>query len=73
MARVRRRVRVKNEKSKYRFSKNKVYTSELTGLNYHYQGKNAGGVFQFLTTGNGGTLMWSGYERELDKLELKES
>ena len=67
---VRRRVRVQNEKSKYRFSKQKVY-KDRDNNSYFYEGKNSGGVFQFLVVGNN-SGSWSGYERDLDMLNLQE-
>lgn len=71
-ARRRKRTKQTSERSKYRFSKMKTYYSELTGLTYHYEGKNNGGVFQFLTTGGERSGMFSGYERDMDRLQLKE-
>tara|TARA_R110000822_G_scaffold107818_1_gene236892 strand:+ start:303 stop:515 length:213 start_codon:yes stop_codon:yes gene_type:complete len=62
-----------NKKSKFRFSKQKVYFSEETGVSYHYQGKNSGGVFMFLTTGkNKSSGMFNGYESEMERLNLQE-
>ncbi len=69
---IRRRIRVKNERSKFRFSKMKVYYSDVTGLSYHYEGKNNGGVFMFITTGKGLSGSFNGYESDVEKLNLKE-
>ena len=72
--RVRRRVRVQNERSKYRFSKQKMYYSEqeeFKGLSFSYMGKD-GGVFWFLVIGKDHNGSWRGYENDMDKLNLKE-
>ena len=68
---IKRRVKQQNERSNFRFSKQKVYFSESTNLSYHYKGKNNGGVFMFLTTG-GGSGSFHGYERDVEKLNLQE-
>lgn len=67
----RRRVRVQNERSKYRFSKSKSYCDK-DGNVYQYDGKNSGGVFQFYMFKDGSSRLVSFYERDLDKLQLKE-
>ena len=66
---IKRRVKQQNERSSFRFSKQKVYFSEETGLTYHYEGKNNGGVFMFLTNGGGS---FYGYESDMEKLNLQE-
>jgi hypothetical protein len=75
MARVRRYKRVKTTtKSKYRFSKQKMYTDEH-GNTYHYEGKNMG-VFQFWVQEKvKGTCSLVGRfsEHDMDRLQLKET
>ena len=67
MKRVRRRVRTKNEKSSYRFSKSKVYFSKNTGLKYFYEGKTYS-TFYFITSQGLTTIQ----EYQLKDLNLQE-
>lgn len=68
--RTKTRTRIKNtEKSKYRFSKLLTYI-DSNKKRYFYEGK-AMGCFQFLTIdSNGINGMFTGYERDMDKLNL---
>jgi hypothetical protein len=74
MAKRRRYIKVKDSvKSKYRFSKQKVY-KDKDGNSYFYQGKNMG-VFQFEIIMNDKTKtppVGRFYERHMDVLQLKE-
>jgi len=64
---IRRRVRVQHERSKFRFKKNHCYFSEVTGDKYWYDGKTFS-TFYFVTKKG----LTSIQEYELSELNLTE-